>query len=293
MILTTRSLILRDFTAEDWRPVLGYQSDPHYLRYYEWAGRTEAEVQAFVQRFLDWQAEEPRLKFQLAVTLAGDGRLIGTCGVRLERAAAQVGELGYELAPTFWGLGYATEAAREMVRFGFEELGLHRIWGDTVAANDASRRVMEKLGMCCEGQLRENKRFKGRWWDTVIYGILAREWQQAREKEATMLSQEVDQEQIVGALPGVIEQLIAALEAGQTFDEAIKKVAATPDNAFQLAEAFGAMMAEVQEGVPRREAIQNMAARLDVPEVTALIEGLVEADEEGAAIIEVLRARLT
>ena len=270
--------------------MLVYQSDPRYLRYYEWEERTEGDARAFVQRFVDWQVEEPRLKFQLAATQAKDGRLIGNCGVRLERAGAQVGELGYELAPTFWGLGYATEATREMLRFGFEELGLHRIWGHTVAENTASRRVMEKQGMCCEGQLRENKRFKGRWWDTVIYGILAREWQKVREKEATMPSQEVDQEQIVGALPGVIEQLIASLEAGQTFDEAIKKVAATPDNA--LAEAFGAMMADVQEGVSRREAIQRMAVRLDVPELTALIEDLVEADEEGTPIIEALRARL-
>jgi RimJ/RimL family protein N-acetyltransferase len=290
MILTTRRLILREFVAEDWAPVLDYQSDPRYLRYYGWTERTEADARAFVQRFLDWQVEQPRLRFQLAVTLAKAGRLIGNCGVRLDRAGALVGELGYEIAPTYWGLGYATEAARAMVRFGFEELGLHRSWGHTVAENIASRRVMEKLGMGYEGRLRENKRFKGRWWDAVIYGILVREWQEAREKEAAMPSYEVNQEQIVGALPGVIERLIASLEAGQTFDEAINKVAATPDSV--LAEAFGAMMAEVQEGVSRREAIQKMAQRLDVPELTALVEGLVKADEEGTSIVAVLKAQL-
>ncbi len=290
MILTTRRLILREFVPEDWRPVLGYQSDPRYLRYYEWEGRTEADARAFVQRFLDWQAEEPRLRFQLAVTLARDGRQIGNCGVRLERADALVGELGYEIAPTCWGLGYATEAARAMVHFGFQELGLHRIWGHTVAENIASQRVMEKLGMCHEGRLRENERFKGRWWDTVIYGILAREWQKFREKEAAMPSQEVDQEKVAGALPDVIQRLIASLEAGQTFDEGINAVAASRENV--LADAFGAMMAEVQEGVSRREAIRNMAERLDVPELTALIEDLVEADEEGAPIAEVLKAQL-
>ena len=290
MILTTRRLILREFVAEDWRPVLSYQSDPRYLRYYEWEERTEGDARAFVQRFVDWQMEEPRLRYQLAVTLARDGRLIGNCGVRLERAGALVGELGYEIAPTHWGLGYATVAARAMVRLGFQELGLHRIWSHTVAENLASRRVMEKLGMCCEGRLRENERFKGRWWDTVIYGILVRDWQEAREKEATMLSQEVNREQILEALPGVIERLIASLEAGQTFDEAVNEIASTADNV--LAEAFGAMMAEVQQGVPRREAMQKMAQRLDVPELTALVEGLVGADEEGKPIAEVLKAHL-
>jgi ribosomal-protein-alanine N-acetyltransferase len=181
MILTTQRLILREFVAEDWRLVLSYQSEPRYLEYYEWEERTEGDARAFVQRFVDWQMEEPRLRYQLAVTLARDGQLIGNCGVRLERAGALVGELGYEIAPTHWGLGYATEAAQAMVCLGFQELGLYRIWGHTVAENLASRRVLEKLGMRCEGWLRENERFKGRWWDTVIYGILVRDWQDTRE----------------------------------------------------------------------------------------------------------------
>jgi ribosomal-protein-alanine N-acetyltransferase len=288
MILTTQRLILREFVAEDWPPVLSYQSDPRYLRYYAWKKRTEADARAFVQRFLDWQGKEPRLKFQLAVLVAKDGQLIGNCGVRLDRAEALVGELGYEIAPTHWGLGYATEAARAMVSFGFEELGLHRIWGYTVAENVTSRRVMEKLGMAYEGRLRENERFKDRWWDTVICGILAREWQETREKEAVMPSLELNQVQIQEALPGVFEQLIVSLGAGQTFDEAISRVAAMPDNV--LAEAFGVMIAEVQEGASRREAMQRMSQRLDVPELTALTEGLVQADEEGTPIVDVLRA---
>lgn len=290
MILATRRLILREFVTEDWRPVLSYQSDPRYLRYYEWEGRAEADVRAFAQRFVDWQVVEPRLRYQLAVALARDGRLIGTCGVRLEQAGALVGESGYEIAPTYWGLGYATEAARRIVSFGLEELGLHRIWAHTVSENIRSRRVMEKLGMCYEGRLREHRRFKGRWWDTVIYGILGREWQEATEKEATVRAQEVNQEQVSEALPAVVEQLIASLDAGQTFDEAINEVAATGDN--ELANALGAMMAEVQEGVPRRAAIRKMARKLDVPDLTTLIERLVRADEEGKPIVEVLKAQL-
>jgi Flp pilus assembly protein TadB len=144
--------------------------------------------------------------------------------------------------------------------------------------------------MCCEGRLRENERFKGRWWDTVIYGILVRDWQNAREKEARMPSKEVNREQISEALPGAIERLIESLDAGQSFDEAISEIAATPDNV--LAEPFGAMMAEVQEGVPRRKAMQKMTQRLDVPELTALVEGLVGADEEGKPIEEVLKMHL-
>ena len=58
----------------------------------------------------------------------------------------------------------ATEAARELLRFGFDDLGMHRIFGDCVAENFASARVMEKIGMQREAQLREKAWFKGRWW---------------------------------------------------------------------------------------------------------------------------------
>ena len=176
MILTTERLLLREFVAEDWPAILAYQSDPRYLRYYEWTGRTPEEVQQFLQMFVAQQAEQPRRKFQLAVVLRSDGRLIGNCGIRLKTADAREGDIGYEFAPDEWGKGYATEAAHAIVGFGFGELGLHRIWSWCIAENAGSWHVMEKLGMRREGQLRENEWFKGRWWDTFVYGILEHEW---------------------------------------------------------------------------------------------------------------------
>src|SRR5512134_856481 len=127
MLLTTERLRLREFVEDDWPAVLAYQTNPLYLRYYEWTGRTEAEVRAFVGMFLEHQKQQPRIKFQLAVTLRADGRLIGNCGIRKESAGAREAEIGYELAPEHWGRGYATEAARAIVRFGFGELNIHRL----------------------------------------------------------------------------------------------------------------------------------------------------------------------
>lgn len=176
MELTTEQLILRDFTEQDWPAVLAYQSDPRYLRYYAWAGRTAEEVQAFVQMFLDHQKAQPRFKFQLAVTLKQGGQLIGNCGIRKDAHNSFQADIGYEIAPDFWGQGYATEAARAVMQFGFGELRLHRIWADCVADNVASARVLEKLGMKLEGRLRENQYYKGRWWDTLLFGILESEW---------------------------------------------------------------------------------------------------------------------
>lgn len=176
MLLTTARLILREFVAEDWPAVLAYQSDPRYLRYYHWTGRTPAEVQAFVGMFLAQQQVEPRLKRQLAVTLKDTGELIGNCGLRLDTADAIQGDMGYELNPNHWGHGYATEAARAMVNVGFATLGLHRIWSWCIADNVASARVLTKVGLQLEGRLRENEYFKGRYWDTLMFGLLAAEW---------------------------------------------------------------------------------------------------------------------
>ena len=175
VILTTQRLVLREFTIDDWRAVHTYQSDPRYRRYYGERDWSEAGTRAFVQRFVDNQVESPRHKFQLAITLPGSGTLIGNCGVRLDRPGAPVGDIGYELNPEYWGRGYATEAARAMLAFGFEELGLHRVWAECVADNVGSRRVLEKLGMTLEGRLRENQSIDGRWHDTLIYAILEQE----------------------------------------------------------------------------------------------------------------------
>jgi RimJ/RimL family protein N-acetyltransferase len=176
MKLETPRLVLREFVPGDWPAVLAYQSHPRYLRYYPWEHRTEPEVRAFVQRFVSWQEEVPRTRFQLAITLAGRDRLIGNCGIRRVDVGATQAELGYELAPWHWGQGYASEAARAMVRFAFQELELHRIWGECVVDNTASQRVMERLGMRLEGHLREVRWMKGRWWDSLVYGLLVQEW---------------------------------------------------------------------------------------------------------------------
>lgn len=176
MVLTTPRLLLREFVPDDWPAVLAYQSDPHYLRYYAWTERTAEEVQRFVASFVEQQQVQPRTKFQLAIVLREEERLIGNCGIRLDAADGRKAEIGYELAPTYWGRGLATEAARALIDFGFDTLRLHRIAAWCIAENVGSARVLEKLGMHQEGRVREAEWMKGRWWDSLLYGILDREW---------------------------------------------------------------------------------------------------------------------
>ena len=117
--------------------MLAYQSEAQYLKYSPWTHRTAEEVQDFVRGFIEWQGERPRTKYQLAIMLRVEGRLIGNCGIRLESADSRQANIGYEIAPGYWGEGYASEAVRAMVAFGFAELRLHRIWARCVAENVA------------------------------------------------------------------------------------------------------------------------------------------------------------
>jgi RimJ/RimL family protein N-acetyltransferase len=178
MILSTERLILRDFVDGDWPAVLAYQRDPRYLRFYEADHRTPEEVQAFVRRFIAQQSETPRQRHQPAIVLRDIGQLIGNVGIRIRSAGAYQADIGYEIDPKHWGHGYASEAARRIVRFGFEELHLHRITAHCLAENGASARVLQKVGMHLEGRMRDSEHFKGRYWDTLHYAILEEEWRQ-------------------------------------------------------------------------------------------------------------------
>ncbi len=181
MKLETERLILRELVKDDWGRVFEYQSDPLYLRYYEWTERTPEAVQEFVSWLMERQSQQPRIKFQLAITLKSNNLLIGNCGIRMDHINAFQADIGYELDPNYWNHGYATEAAHAIVDFGFSRFSLHRVWSWCVADNLGSAHVLEKLGMRREGYLRENEYYRDRWWDTLMYAILVDEWERHKQ----------------------------------------------------------------------------------------------------------------
>jgi [ribosomal protein S5]-alanine N-acetyltransferase len=176
MFLKTERLLLREFVFDDWTAVHTYQSAPRYLHYYHWTERSEADVREFVQMFLDWQQERPRTKFQLAVVHQEDGCLIGNCGIRINDREKREANIGYELDSRYWGNGYATEAARAMLQFGFTELNMARIWAKCVADNVGSARVMQKIGMRLEARELKKEFIKNVWRDHLIFAIHIRNW---------------------------------------------------------------------------------------------------------------------
>lgn len=175
MSLVTDRLLLRNFDAHDWEAMLAVEGDAEAVRYQSFEPRTEAQCRAYIAR--DIAARSPqRWCFDLAVTLAADGRLIGRVGLDIKSPEHLVGELWFILERASWGQGLMTEAARALMDFGFREKKLRRIFLECDPRNGAATRLGEKLGMTREGLLREHAHVKGEWCDSLFYGVLAREW---------------------------------------------------------------------------------------------------------------------
>lgn len=127
-----------------------------------------------------WLASQPAAQqrgeqLNFAITLAATGELVGAIGLVLN-AVDHHGELGYWVGKPYWDNGYATEAAKALVDHAFGVLHLHRIFAHHFSRNAASGRVMQKLGMKCEGYMREHRLKFGSYEDLVIYGMTATDY---------------------------------------------------------------------------------------------------------------------
>ena len=114
-------------------------------------------------------------RFEWAIERRADRALLGVIGLGLETAHRR-GAVGSWLGVPFWNQGYATEAARRVVAFGFAELDLHRIEGPFFPRNAASARVLEKVGMRYEGTLRGHVLRGDAFEDVAMYAMLRGEW---------------------------------------------------------------------------------------------------------------------
>lgn len=157
-----------------------------------WDYRRLEEVARWITRApatLAEHAEAFRQPASLAKTLLVElgGRVVGDLMVQVEDGWAQFevadqargvqAELGWVLDPAYAGRGLATEAVQALLRLCFEELRLRRVTGNCFAANTASWRLMERVGMRCEVRtVRESLHRSGEWLDGLGYALLAEEW---------------------------------------------------------------------------------------------------------------------
>jgi ribosomal-protein-alanine N-acetyltransferase len=149
IVLETERLLFRDHEPSDLDDYCAMEADPEVRRYVGGAPRAREDAERRSRKGLD-RPEDRRL-WMWATVYKPEGRYIGRCGVYAHFGPSGSiiggeGSLAFYLARTYWGRGLATEAGCAFVHFGFNELGLSRIVTTVQIGNDASVRVLEKLG---------------------------------------------------------------------------------------------------------------------------------------------------
>jgi RimJ/RimL family protein N-acetyltransferase len=175
--LKTDRLLLRPLTGADTDALLVYRSQADVCRYVPFKPMDRQVIEERLAGM--WAVTELTDEGQaltLGIELAETGQLVGDAILFWHSREHLGGEIGYVLNPDFSGRGYATEAARELLRLGFEDLGLRRIIARLDERNVPSANVVRRLGMRQEARLVENELFKGEWSTELDFAMLAAEW---------------------------------------------------------------------------------------------------------------------
>ena len=173
--LTTERLLLRPFEVGDVDDVLAYASDPELARFLDLPQPyTRDDAEEYVARRIldDWSNEA-------MFAIVWERRVVGSIGLHIN-VRQETAEMGYALAREMWGRGIVPEAGRAVIDWGFQRLGLHKVFAESDVKNRQSWRVMEKLGMTREGVLRGRHKAREGHVDFGYYGILRKEWERAR-----------------------------------------------------------------------------------------------------------------
>ena len=173
--LLTPRLKLRWMIERDTEAHYAVFSDPEVTRYWSsgpWTSLDQSRdnIAATQAAYADGSG------MRLGIELRQTGELIGNASLHRFVDASRRCELGYALAKAHWGAGYVSEALRALLGYGFATLDLNRIEADVDPRNEASARVLEKLGFRQEGYMPERWIVQGEPADTVYYGLLRRHW---------------------------------------------------------------------------------------------------------------------
>jgi RimJ/RimL family protein N-acetyltransferase len=182
MKLETENLILREITESDWENIYVMQSEEEYVKFFPWDIRSEDYIKKLIVKFIKWQKESPRSQYQFLVELKEGSQFIGTGGIHHADSKNRSAETGLRLASKFWGKGYASEASKAMLEFGFNDLNLHRITAEIIADNIPAAERLNQLGMKYEGRFREHKIRDNKWYDSLRFAILDHEWRKIKDE---------------------------------------------------------------------------------------------------------------
>lgn len=180
LFLETERLIIRPIKKEDLDSVFEYCSDPLVCENVTWnAHQTKEDTQSFFEyAFKNYQENNPE---PLGICLKENpNKVIGTCGFAITSRKNKSAEMMYVIGRNYWGKGYMTEAAKEVLKVAFEKFNMVRVVARCLTFNAASEKVMQKMGMTYEGTQRKSMNIKGQFWDLKVYSMIDEEWEKIK-----------------------------------------------------------------------------------------------------------------
>ena len=169
MFIKTNRLLIREFEIQDWQAVYEYTSNPNVMKYIPEGVFNEEEAKKFVSENSGEKAKH------FPIILVSENIVIGHI-VFHQYFGDHTYEIGWVLNPNYYNNGYASEAAKAVLDYGFKEKKLHRIIATCQPENIPSYRVMEKIGMRREGYFKKCIPNGDEWWDEYYYSVLEEEW---------------------------------------------------------------------------------------------------------------------
>lgn len=180
--IETERLLLRKYTLDDAEDM--YNNWAKYeecFKYLPWNPCiTVYEAEERISRWLELYKENTF--FQWGIELKRNGEIIGLINLHNVEKDNSSAETTYILSPSYWNKGIMTEAVRAVLKFGFESIGLNRISADFFSGNDCSQKIMLKNNMRYEGTFQERYFKSGKFYDSIQYAILKKDWQLKKEE---------------------------------------------------------------------------------------------------------------
>lgn len=171
--LETERLLLRRVSVEDVHEVLALRGNPETMKYIPRPIiKTIEEAMEHINMIND--KIDANIGINWAITLKGSTKLIGIIGHYRIQPENHRSEIGYMILPEYNGKGITTEAIKAVINYGFEQMQLHSIEAVIDPENSASEKVLQKNGFVKEAHILENELWEGKFWDTVIYSLLRR-----------------------------------------------------------------------------------------------------------------------
>lgn len=174
--IRTERLILEDFNNGDIQNIRRIAHDPRVMRFLLIWLEDEEQIAGYLKRGIAESGAPNRMSYMLAAKEAETGAFAGISFIEIDPELSTTAEVGCVLVPNYWADGYASEILRALLRFGFDTLHLHRVYGKCDELNLAAARVLVKCGLRYEGTLREHVWLRDHWRSSSYFGILADEF---------------------------------------------------------------------------------------------------------------------